>query len=74
MDLKSGIEKQGHVPALECEATFISDLAETMIVSFPYVGGSVPCQFQTFKLQVFSTTIHTCIVVFHQNILFIVLF
>ncbi|XP_058186105.1 ferrochelatase-2, chloroplastic isoform X4 [Rhododendron vialii] len=36
--LKSGIEKWGRVPALGCEATFISDLADAVIESLPYVG------------------------------------
>lgn len=36
--LKSGIEKWGRVPALGCESTFISDLADAVIESLPYVG------------------------------------
>lgn len=36
--LKSGIEKWGRVPALGCEQTFISDLADAVIESLPYVG------------------------------------
>ncbi|CAA2990285.1 ferrochelatase-2, chloroplastic [Olea europaea subsp. europaea] len=36
--LKSGIEKWGRVPALCCEPTFISDLADAVIESLPYVG------------------------------------
>ncbi|KAK9919287.1 hypothetical protein M0R45_027894 [Rubus argutus] len=36
--LKSGIEIWGRVPALGCEATFISDLADAVIESLPYVG------------------------------------
>lgn len=36
--LKSGIQKWGRVPALGCEATFISDLADAVIESLPYVG------------------------------------
>ncbi|XP_059624472.1 ferrochelatase-2, chloroplastic isoform X6 [Cornus florida] len=36
--LKSGIEKWGRVPALGCEPTFISDLADAVIESLPYVG------------------------------------
>ncbi|XP_020531382.1 ferrochelatase-2, chloroplastic isoform X2 [Amborella trichopoda] len=36
--LKSGIEKWGRVPALGCEAMFISDLADAVIESLPYVG------------------------------------
>lgn len=38
MALKSGIEIWGRVPALGCEATFISDLADAVIESLPYVG------------------------------------
>lgn len=36
--LKSGIENWGRVPALGCESTFISDLADAVIESLPYVG------------------------------------
>ncbi|OIV89819.1 hypothetical protein TanjilG_29911 [Lupinus angustifolius] len=36
--LKSGIQKWGRVPALGCEPTFISDLADAVIESLPYVG------------------------------------
>ncbi|XP_043698329.1 ferrochelatase-2, chloroplastic isoform X2 [Telopea speciosissima] len=36
--LKSGIENWGRVPALGCECTFISDLADAVIESLPYVG------------------------------------
>ncbi|XP_057971247.1 ferrochelatase-2, chloroplastic isoform X2 [Malania oleifera] len=36
--LKSGIERWGRVPALGCEPTFISDLADAVIESLPYVG------------------------------------
>lgn len=36
--LDSGIQKWGRVPALGCEPTFISDLADAVIESLPYVG------------------------------------
>lgn len=36
--LKSGIENWGRVPALNCEPTFITDLADAVIESLPYVG------------------------------------
>ncbi|KAL5704034.1 hypothetical protein ACHQM5_022510 [Ranunculus cassubicifolius] len=36
--LKSGIEQWGRVPALGIEPTFISDLADAVIESLPYVG------------------------------------
>ncbi|KAL5174113.1 Ferrochelatase-2, chloroplastic [Glycine soja] len=36
--LNSGIEKWGRVPALGTETTFISDLADAVIESLPYVG------------------------------------
>ncbi|XP_072969513.1 ferrochelatase-2, chloroplastic [Typha angustifolia] len=36
--LSSGIENWGRVPALGCEPTFISDLADAVIESLPYVG------------------------------------
>lgn len=36
--LESGIEKWGRVPALGCEPSFISDLADAVIESLPYVG------------------------------------
>ncbi|KAJ6707825.1 hypothetical protein OIU85_028123, partial [Salix viminalis] len=38
LDLESGIEKWGRVPALGCEPRFISDLADAVIESLPYVG------------------------------------
>lgn len=36
--LESGIKNWGRVPALNCEPTFISDLADAVIESLPYVG------------------------------------
>ncbi|CAN1342688.1 Ferrochelatase-2, chloroplastic [Linum perenne] len=36
--LESGIENWGRVPALGCEPTFITDLADAVIESLPYVG------------------------------------
>jgi hypothetical protein len=36
--LQSGIKHWGRVPALGCEPTFISDLADAVIESLPYVG------------------------------------
>ncbi|XP_047170721.1 ferrochelatase-2, chloroplastic-like isoform X2 [Vigna umbellata] len=36
--LESGIQNWGRVPALGCEPTFISDLADAVIESLPYVG------------------------------------
>ncbi|KAB1208921.1 Ferrochelatase-2, chloroplastic [Morella rubra] len=36
--MKSGVQKWGRVPALGCEPTFISDLADAVIESLPYVG------------------------------------
>ena len=36
--LESGIKHWGRVPALCCEPTFISDLADAVIESLPYVG------------------------------------
>lgn len=36
--LNTGIEKWGRVPALGCQPTFISDLADAVIESLPYVG------------------------------------
>ncbi|KAL7101905.1 hypothetical protein ACP275_08G085000 [Erythranthe tilingii] len=36
--LESGIKNWGRVPALGCEPTFISDLADAVIDSLPYVG------------------------------------
>ncbi|KAK4264657.1 hypothetical protein QN277_025803 [Acacia crassicarpa] len=36
--LESGIKNWGRVPALGCESTFISDLADAVIESLPYVG------------------------------------
>ncbi|KAL8159621.1 hypothetical protein V2J09_001158 [Rumex salicifolius] len=36
--LESGIKNWGRVPALGCEPTFITDLADAVIESLPYVG------------------------------------
>ncbi|OMO55357.1 Ferrochelatase [Corchorus capsularis] len=36
--IESGIENWGRVPALGCEPMFISDLADAVIESLPYVG------------------------------------
>jgi len=36
--LESGIENWGRVPALGCEPSFISDLADAVIESLPYAG------------------------------------
>ncbi|MBA0576932.1 hypothetical protein Goshw_009221 [Gossypium schwendimanii] len=36
--LESGIQNWGRVPALGCEPMFISDLADAVIESLPYVG------------------------------------
>uniref|UniRef100_A0A0D9WVJ1 Ferrochelatase n=1 Tax=Leersia perrieri TaxID=77586 RepID=A0A0D9WVJ1_9ORYZ len=36
--LESGIKHWGRVPALGCEPTFITDLADAVIESLPYVG------------------------------------
>ncbi|KAL9244674.1 hypothetical protein vseg_018429 [Gypsophila vaccaria] len=36
--LESGIENWGRVPALGCEPSFITDLADAVIESLPYVG------------------------------------
>eukprot|EP00252_Welwitschia_mirabilis_P020290 TRINITY_DN493_c0_g1_i2.p1 TRINITY_DN493_c0_g1~~TRINITY_DN493_c0_g1_i2.p1 ORF type:complete len:517 (-),score=98.54 TRINITY_DN493_c0_g1_i2:223-1773(-) len=36
--LQSGIENWGRVPALGCEPSFISDLADAVIEGLPYVG------------------------------------
>lgn len=52
--LKSGIEKWGRVPALGCESTFISDLADAVIESLPYVGAMAVSNLEA--RQVFSVT------------------
>ncbi|CAH9070273.1 unnamed protein product [Cuscuta europaea] len=36
--LESGIQNWGRVPALGCEPSFISDLADAVVESIPYVG------------------------------------
>lgn len=38
MALESGIENWARVPALGCGPTFISDLADAVIESLPFVG------------------------------------
>ena len=52
--LKSGIEKWGRVPALGCEPTFISDLADAVIESLPYVGAMAVSNIEARQVTLFS--------------------
>jgi hypothetical protein len=52
--LKSGIEKWGRVPALGCEPTFISDLADAVIESLPYVGAMAVSNIEARQVPLFS--------------------
>jgi hypothetical protein len=67
--LESGIEKWGRVPALGCEPTFISDLADAVIESLPYVGAMAVSNIEA--RQVFLSNSHIYIFVFYkENTLF----
>ncbi|XP_011011649.1 PREDICTED: ferrochelatase-2, chloroplastic-like isoform X4 [Populus euphratica] len=52
--LKSGIEKWGRVPALGCEPTFISDLADAVIESLPYVGAMAVSNIEARQFGIFA--------------------
>jgi ferrochelatase len=54
--LQSGIKHWGRVPALGCEPTFISDLADAVIESLPYVGAMAVSNLEA--RQVTSITEH----------------
>uniref|UniRef100_A0ACD5WU37 Uncharacterized protein n=1 Tax=Avena sativa TaxID=4498 RepID=A0ACD5WU37_AVESA len=65
--LQSGIKHWGRVPALGCEPTFISDLADAVIESLPYVGAMAVSNLearQIIYVQV-STTHESCGTVQH---------
>lgn len=50
--LKSGIKEWGRVPALGCEPTFISDLADAVIESLPYVGAMAVSNLEARQVHV----------------------
>lgn len=67
--LKSGIEKWGRVPALGCEPNFISDLADAVIESLPYVGAMAVSNLEA--RQVYITMKHPfmlCLIAFFSMI------
>jgi len=55
--LKSGIDKWGRVPALGCEPTFISDLADAVIESLPYVGAMAVSNLEARQVITFNSHI-----------------
>lgn len=55
--LKSGIEKWGRVPALGCESTFISDLADAVIESLPYVGAMAVSNLEARQVKLLTLQI-----------------
>lgn len=57
--LESGIEKWGRVPALGCEPSFISDLADAVIESLPYVGAMAVSNVNA--RQVFFSIRYNCV-------------
>uniref|UniRef100_A0A8I6WRI0 Ferrochelatase n=1 Tax=Hordeum vulgare subsp. vulgare TaxID=112509 RepID=A0A8I6WRI0_HORVV len=60
--LQSGIKHWGRVPALGCEPTFISDLADAVIESLPYVGAMAVSNLEA--RQVTSITGHAKCILF----------
>lgn len=51
--MKSGVQKWGRVPALGCEPTFISDLADAVIESLPYVGAMAVSNLEARQVPLF---------------------
>jgi protoporphyrin/coproporphyrin ferrochelatase len=65
--LKSGIQNWGRVPALGCEPTFISDLADAVIESLPYVGAMAVSNLEARQVIIFlSQELHICVPVFFE--------
>lgn len=54
--LKSGIEEWRRVPALGCEPTFISDLADAVIESLPYVGAMAVSNLEARQVPIENPT------------------
>lgn len=54
--LESGIKRWGRVPALGCEPTFISDLADAVIESLPYVGAMAVSNLEARQVQLTSAS------------------
>ena len=59
--LESGIEHWGRVPALGCEPTFISDLADAVIESLPYVGAMAVSNLEARQVTTSAWTAKLCI-------------
>lgn len=53
--LESGIKNWGRVPALGCEPTFITDLADAVIESLPYVGAMAVSNLEARQVQSLAT-------------------
>lgn len=54
--VKSGIKEWRRVPALGCEPTFISDLADAVIESLPYVGAMAVSNLEARQVPIESPT------------------
>lgn len=67
--LESGIENWGRVPALGCEPTFISDLADAVIESLPYVGAMAVSNLEARQVR-FSPLPYTHMIILQQEILY----
>jgi hypothetical protein len=63
--LESGIKHWGRVPALGCEPTFITDLADAVIESLPYVGAMAVSNLEA--RQVTTTTVEEKIPYTHDR-------
>lgn len=59
--MKSGIEIWGRVPALGCEATFISDLADAVIESLPYVGAMAVSNLEARQVNSLLNNVVPCV-------------
>lgn len=56
--LESGIKNWGRVPALGCESTFISDLADAVIESLPYVGAMAVSNLEARQVQILISLLY----------------
>ena len=58
--LNSGIEKWGRVPALGCQPALITDLADAVIESLPYVGAMAVSNIEARQVVKFTFTTKLC--------------
>lgn len=52
--LNSGIKNWGRVPALGTEPMFISDLADAVVESLPYVGAMAVSNLEARQVRIFN--------------------